>query len=119
MHSLAMAQDILRAAVSEAEKHNAKHVKAISVKIGDGHFAESDSLLFCLEATAKGTIAEGAQIEIDLVDTTAKCQQCALVFPVENHSPICPRCGNSNPEVLASGEPLQIKLKLDRRASSS
>ena len=57
MHGLAMAQDILKAALIEAEKHNAKHVKSISLKIGDGHFTESDSLQFCFEATAKGTIA--------------------------------------------------------------
>ena len=36
MHSLAMAQDILHAALTEAEKH----VKAISVKIGDGRYGE-------------------------------------------------------------------------------
>jgi len=39
----------------------------ISVKIGDETLMESDSLQFCLEAIAKGTIAEGARIEIDLV----------------------------------------------------
>ncbi len=65
MHSLAMAQDILQAALSEAEKRDAKHIKTISVKTGDRHSAESDSLRFCLEAVAKGTIAEGAQIEIE------------------------------------------------------
>ena len=59
MHSLAMSQDILEAALTEAEKHNAKHVKAISVKIGGEHFTGSDSLQFYLEATAKATIAEG------------------------------------------------------------
>ena len=106
MHSLAIAQDILEAALSEAEKRDAEHIKAISVKIGDGHFTESDSLQFCLEATAEGTIAEGAQIEIELVGTTAKCRECALVFLVENHLPICPHCGDRNPEILTGDEPL-------------
>ena len=113
MHSLAIAQDILAAVLSEAAKHNAKHVKAISVKIGDRQFTESDSLQFCLEATAKGTIAEGAQVEIELVGRTARCRECALVFLVEDRLPICPRCGDRNPEVLTSSEPLQITLKLD------
>lgn len=73
MHSLAMAQSILQAALIEAEKHNGKRIKVISVKIGDETLMESDSLQFCLEAIAKGTIAEGARIEIDLVGATAKC----------------------------------------------
>jgi len=113
MHSLAMAQDILEAALSEAKKHNAKHIKAIRVKIGDGHFAESDSLQFCLEAVTNWTIAEGARIEIELVGTTARCRECALVFSVEDHLPICPRCGDRNPEVLTSGEPIKIELELE------
>ena len=66
MHSLAMAQDILDAALIETAKHDAKKIRAISVKIGDGHFAECDSLQFCLEAAAKGTIAEGAQIGMSI-----------------------------------------------------
>ena len=113
MHSLAMAQDILKAALSEAGKHKAKYIKAISVKIGDGHFTESDSLQFCLEASTKGTIAEGAQIEVEPASITAKCPECALVFPVEDSLSICPSCGDKNPEILSGGEPLQISLKLE------
>ena len=113
MHSLAMAQDILEAALGEAEKHDAKHVKAISVKIGDEHFTESDSLQFCLEAVTKGTIAEGAQIEVESGGITAKCRECALVFSVEDHLPICPRCGDRNPEILTAEEPPQLTLRLE------
>ncbi len=93
MHSLAMAQDILEAVLSEAAQHSAKQVKAISVKIGDGHFTESDSLQFCLEALAKGTIAERAWIEIKLVGATT--------------------CDAGNLEMPTSEEPLQITLELD------
>ena len=39
--------------------------------------------------------------------------ECALVFPVENHLPICPRCGDRNPEILGGDEPPQVTLKLD------
>ncbi|MFC2004913.1 hydrogenase maturation nickel metallochaperone HypA [Chloroflexota bacterium] len=113
MHSLAMAQDILEAALSEAEKRDAKHIKTISVKTGDKHCIESDSLQFCLEASTKGTIAEGAQIEVEPASITTKCPECLLVFPIEDQSPICPRCGNSNPEILTGEEPLQIELELE------
>lgn len=86
MHSLAMAQDILKAAFSEAEKHNAKQIKAISVKIGDRHFTEADSIQFCLEAVTKGTISEGAQIEVEPMN------------------------------IATGDEPLQISLKLECKA---
>ena len=113
MHSLAMAEDILKAALSEAERREAKHIKAISVKMGDRHFMEADSLQFCLEAAAKGTIAEGAQIDVELLSTTARCQKCAFVYPVADDLPIRPRCGDRNPEILGSDEPPQVTLELD------
>jgi hydrogenase nickel incorporation protein HypA/HybF len=112
MHSLAMAQDILKVAFSEAKKHRANKIKAISVKVGNGDFAESDSLQFCLEATAKGTIADEAQIDVEFMDTATKCFECGLVFPVEDHLPVCPRCGNKNPEMLADEELPHITLEL-------
>ena len=74
MHSLSMSQSILQAALIEAEKYEGKRISAISVKIGDETFTESESLQFCLEAMAKGTIAEGARIEIELVDAKELAQ---------------------------------------------
>lgn len=68
MHSLAMAENIFRAALNEAENQGGKRIKAINVKIAEENFTESDSLQFCLEELARGTIAEGASVKIELVD---------------------------------------------------
>ena len=66
MHSLALAKDILEAVLTEAEKNNSQHIRAIKVRVEDGYLTESDSLQFCLEAAAQGTIAEGARMEVEL-----------------------------------------------------
>ena len=67
MHSLAMAENIFKAALNEAGNHGSKRIKAINVKIAEENFTESDSLQFCLEEMTRGTIAEGASVEIELV----------------------------------------------------
>lgn len=113
MHSLAMAQDILEAALSEADKRGAKHVKAIDVIIRDARFDESDSLQFCLEASTKGTIAERAQVSVEVTETTAKCENCGLIFSIKDQLATCPRCGDKHPELLYGWEYLQVKLKLE------
>lgn len=113
MHNLAMAQDILQAALAEVEKSNVPHIKAITIRMEDEHFAEPDALQFCLEAVTKGTIAEGALIKIDLVERTAECPQCALVFPFDHHFPICPCCGNRNLKMPTAEEPVQVVLELE------
>jgi len=113
MHSLAMAQDILEAVLGEANRRNAAKVKAIGVKIGSEHGDESESIQFCLEAAAKGTIAEGADMKLEVIDVKAKCPECGHVFTVTDHSPICLGCGNGNPEILNDMESPQVMLELD------
>lgn len=113
MHSLSMAQSILQAVLMEAGNHEGKRVKAISVKTGDGELVESESLRFCLEAMAKGTIAEGARIEVELVGATARCPECTCAFPVEGHEPACTCRSEETPEMPAGEEPLLVTLELD------
>lgn len=71
MHSLWIGETILQTALEQAEEYRGKRIRTISVKIRDENFAESDWLRFCLEVAAMGTIAEGAQIEIELASSTA------------------------------------------------
>lgn len=65
-----MAQSILQSALEEAAKYNGnKRIRTIGARISTGAFVEADSLQFCLEAEAKGTPAEGAQIKVEITHT--------------------------------------------------
>lgn len=83
MHSLAMAKEILEAALSEAVNHDGKRIKAITVEIGEEHFTELESLQLCLEALAKGTIAEGSRVEVKVTDLTLAHEECAIALELE------------------------------------
>jgi len=65
MHEFSIAQNILETALAEAEKHKGKRICTLGVTLGKASHIEPDSLEFCLEAVTKGTIAEGAQIEVE------------------------------------------------------
>ena len=65
MHSLAMAESILNIVLSEAEKHQGKRIESIRINLDTHDFTEADSLRFCFEAMAVGTIAEGAKLKVD------------------------------------------------------
>lgn len=69
MHSLSIAENIVRAVLTEAEKHENRHVKTINVRIGEDHSDESDSIQFCLEALIRGTAADGASVAIETTDS--------------------------------------------------
>ena len=65
-----MAQSILQSALEEAAKYDGeKRIRTIGARISAGAFVEADSLQFCLKAEARGTLAEGACIEVEISHT--------------------------------------------------
>jgi len=60
---LAAAQDILNVALREAQAQGARRVRAIAPKLGRLYAAERIESLFGM--LAKGSIAEGARLEIE------------------------------------------------------
>ncbi len=67
MHELAIAQEIVKRAVSEAERQGAPRVTAFHVKLGPVGFATAHNLTFCIRAAAQGTIAQGARVHVRAV----------------------------------------------------
>jgi len=65
MHELYAAQSILERALEEAAKQAASRVAVIYVKLGPGGHIARERLEFCLQAAAKGTIAEDARVQVE------------------------------------------------------
>ena len=70
MHELAAAQDMLKTVIQTAEKHGAKRVAVIRVKIGERSGHEPSYIVDLMGLAAEGTIAEGATVETTLVSGT-------------------------------------------------
>ncbi|HIC92653.1 MAG TPA: hydrogenase maturation nickel metallochaperone HypA [Anaerolineae bacterium] len=107
MHELAITRNILDIALNEAEKHGAKRITAIHLKVGALTSVVPECVEFYLEVLAKGTIAEGVRLETTIVPLTAHCHKCDLTFPVEDNCFLCPRCGGA--ASVVSGRELYIE----------
>ena len=105
MHELSLAQDILQAALTEAKKAGGRRIKEIHVKVRESiHHTEDYSLETCLEAIAKGTIAEGAEMKIVVVSPTLRCKECDFTFLAQESTLICPHCRSGELEELDAEE---------------
>ena len=69
MHELAAAQDVLRAALQAAEEQGAQRITAIELKVGRLYAVEQLQDLIAI--VAKGTIAEGARLDVEAVPGSA------------------------------------------------
>jgi hydrogenase nickel incorporation protein HypA/HybF len=110
VHELGVANEILDVALSEADRHTAKKVTSIRLRVGVLRAIEPENLSFLFEHLSRGTAAEGARLEIAEEPIRVECPSCgpseARAFTFE-----CPRCKGSGVSVTG-GDSLSI-LSLD------
>lgn len=107
MHELAYAQDIITIIEEKREQEKFVHVKNIKVKVGKFCGIEPDSLEFCFELCSKGTVADGAKLEIDVTPFRIFCRVCKEEYEMDKYIYSCPVCSGSD-VVDVSGR--EIKL---------
>lgn len=110
MHELGVANEILDVALSEADRNAAKKVTSIRLRVGVLRAIEPENLSFLFGHLSRGTVAEGALLEIEEDPVRVECAACgvseARSFTIE-----CPRC-NGSPVSVTGGDSLLI-LSLD------
>lgn len=100
MHEYSVMSQIVELILAEAKNRNAEKVSRVSLEIGEFTFLGEEQLKFAFEVLTKGTIAEGAQIDIKTAKGKIECACGYSGSPVEpddlhSLSPVleCPKCG--------------------------
>ena len=110
MHELGIANEILDAALSEADRHAAKKVTSIRLRVGVLRAIEPENLSFLFEHLARGTPAEGALLEIVEEPVRVECEACG-VSETPSFTLECPRCKGADVSIKG-GDSLSI-LSMD------
>lgn len=104
MHEMGITKNIVSIV---AERAKDMKVKRVRLEVGKLSAVMPDALLFCFDVVAKGTVLEGAELEIIEVVGTAICRDCGTDVELEHVVSKC-TCGSRNLE-RKSGEELNIK----------
>jgi len=98
VHEASIARQLLDAVLAHAGDGR---VEVVHGWIADAEALSRESLVFHFDAHARGTAAEGARLELRLVQVEARCRRCAHTFVVDHHHlPLCPACGAVDAELL-------------------
>lgn len=108
MHEMALAESVLEIVRDTARAQGAREVRSVRLEIGALASVEPEALRFCFDAVVKGSLAEGARLEIDSTPGAAWCFRCAATVPVETLVAECPRCGSAQLQV-AGGTEMRVK----------
>ena len=101
MHELSLSSAI----VNTVERHaDGRRVTVVSLRVGGLRQVVPDSLEFYFEFVARGTVCEGAVLELQLVPAVLGCRSCEHEWTIEIPAFRCPECGGSDVEVAAGNE---------------
>jgi hydrogenase nickel incorporation protein HypA/HybF len=105
MHELSITRNLV-AIVSE--QANGQRVKRVWLEIGARSAVMPDAIRFCFDVVAKGTVLEGAALDILAVAAGIQCESCGQYAQSVQPPDGCVHCGSSRLR-RRSGEELNIK----------
>lgn len=104
MHELGITQNIVDLVAEHA--HGAK-VQRVALEIGKLAAIMPDAVRFCFDVCCRGTVLEGATLEIIEIPGLGRCRQCGAEIPLDEPFGIC-QCGSMELDII-SGSELKIK----------
>lgn len=108
MHEVGIIEATLDVIRREAAKIHATRVERVVLRVGAISGAEPDALRFAFEAVTPGSVADGAELEIQVVPARAHCLDCAQDFVIERGFIFqCPQCHAFSGDVR-SGRELEL-----------
>ncbi|MCL4156622.1 UNVERIFIED_CONTAM: hypothetical protein GTU68_037984, partial [Idotea baltica] len=94
MHEMSLCESILDILKDRAARDSFTRVKRVSVDIGPLSCVEPEALRFGFDVVMKGSLAEGAALEISRPPAEALCLSCFRTVPVKERFNTCPECGS-------------------------
>ena len=104
MHEMSLAEGVLQLAEDTARREKARRIKLIVLEIGRLSSVEPEALRFCFEAVARGSMAQGAGLEIIDVPGAGWCMLCAETVPMQERYDGCPKCGSHRLQATSGTE---------------
>jgi hydrogenase nickel incorporation protein HypA/HybF len=112
MHEMTIATSLVELACDQAMKVGAAKVAEINIRMG-ALSGIARSLYFCFGSATRGTMCEGAKLQIEQVPLTVRCDQCdGVKTPAALYNFRCPDCGSPTPKVITGREMELVSLGL-------
>jgi hydrogenase nickel incorporation protein HypA/HybF len=107
MHEMGIANSILEAVRTEAQRFPGGHISKVGVRIGELAGVDPDSMSFCFDALVRETDLEPLAIEIEYCSRSHQCRDCRGIFPAPLEGARCPSCGGTD-SVFVAGDELEL-----------
>jgi len=86
------------------ETNQLSEVEAIVLQVGELSSVVPRYLHACFPAAVDGTILENTKLEVEILTANGICGGCGKVYPLLEHSRMCPECQGEELEMISGGE---------------
>ena len=100
MHESSLARNVLSAVLHRAAREGATRVRVVRGWIAETEALSPECVQLHFSWLARGTLAEGAELRLDLRRVSARCTACATVYEPDHHVLLCPACSSADGELL-------------------
>lgn len=108
MHEMSLCEGVLQILEDHSASQGFSRVKTVWLEIGALSGVDPDAMRFGFDAVMKGTLADGAALEIIDLPGLAWCMPCGKAVPVQARYDACPDCGSYQLQVTG-GDEMRIK----------
>lgn len=113
MHELSLCESLMKIVEEQGRSQGFAKVHVVRLEIGELSSVEPEAMIFCFSAVTRGTIAEGARLDIERAPGQAWCLACNKSVAVAERYAPCPECGGYDIRITG-GEQMRIKdLEVD------
>lgn len=107
MHEISLMESVIALAAEYAKQQQAKTIHRICLDVGAGSGVVPESLEFAFEIVAQKTMAESAQLDLNLIPVQCFCEPCQSSFQPDGIFYECPHCHQLSWQVL-QGKTLEL-----------
>ncbi|RMH79497.1 MAG: hydrogenase maturation nickel metallochaperone HypA [Acidobacteria bacterium] len=113
MHEFSIVQSLLELVEEQARVYKAKEVKVIQLLVGVLSGVEPHLLELAFETIKEGTVAQRAELRIEVERLKLYCRECGKESEKEELNALCPHCQSLNTEIRGGQELLLKSLELE------
>ncbi|MCG6936986.1 MAG: hydrogenase maturation nickel metallochaperone HypA [Gammaproteobacteria bacterium] len=114
MHELAICQSLIDQVEAIALERNARCVTSIVIGIGPLSGVEAQLLKNAYPVASAGTIAEDAELVIELLPIKVSCTQCGSESEALPNKLICKQCGDWRTTLVSGDELMLLSIELEK-----
>ena len=108
MHEMSLCEGIREIVEAQARAHAVTKITRVRLEIGRFAGVEKDALDFAWGVVMRGSVAQGAALEMIDLPATAHCYGCGETVEIDDRLAPCPTCGSAR-LVPVTGNEMRIK----------